>query len=127
MTTYNRPQTMKLLRTKGIPLELIDIINSYAFNSYIQVHQTKMNEIVKEINYGCYFSIRDNIFTRRWGFRSSTGRQFHSSFCIQCGDYSDYYERGNLNECVLCVCEYSGIDEDRFTNQQFEDEEYYYV
>ena len=127
MTTYNRPQTLQLLTTKGIPLELVDIINSYAFNTYIQVHKTKMNEIVKEINYGCYFSVRDSVFIRSWGFRSSTGNQFQSSFCIQCGDYSDYYDGVQLNECVLCVCAYSGIDEDRFTNQHFEDEERFYV
>lgn len=127
MTTYNRPQTMNLLRTKDIPLELVDVINSYAFNSYETIHKKIMSEIVQEIKYGCHFALRESIFTRQWGFRSFSGPQFQCSFCIQCGDYSDYYDEGHCNDSIICVCPYSGIDENRFTRQNFEDEEHYYV
>ena len=127
MTTYNRPQTTNLLRTKGIPLELVDIINSYVFNSYETIHKKIMSEIVEEIKYGCYFALRENLLTRQWGFRSYSGPQFQCSFCIQCGDYSTLYTDSNYEECVLCVCMYSEVNQDRIARQHFEDEEHYYV
>lgn len=127
MNEYTKQETTYLLTTRGIPFELINIINSYVFyDIYASSHRKKTKQITESIQKSDHYTIRDNIWTRRWGmnipaiYKKNTliELQYQTQFCIQCGDYTIINNIVNNNH-IICNCI---LDEGNII-QYFEEEE----
>ena len=112
MNDYTKQETTYLLTTRGIPFELINIINSYVFyDIYVSNHRKKTKQITESIQKSDHYTIRDSIWLRRWGmnipavYKKNTliELQYQTQFCIQCGDYTIINNVINNNH-IMCNC-----------------------
>ena len=127
MTDYTKQETIYLLSIRGIPFELINIINSYVFyDIYVSNHRKKTKQITESIQKSDHYTIRDSIWLRRWGmnihaiYKKNTliELQYQTQFCIQCGDYTIINNVINNNH-IMCNC----IHLDNEKIQYFEEED----
>jgi predicted transcriptional regulator len=107
-----------------IPKEIIEIIKEYVFTNIINRTKKNKNKIISLINETRispknYNSILKPLAKTEWLFcinENYKSIQYHSSFCIECGDYLNSYteyalsykltdeEYNKLERNIMCKC-----------------------
>jgi hypothetical protein len=135
---YTKQQTIYLLATKGIPFEIVKIINNYVFyGADLSEHRKKFKKIVKRIENSDRLTIRDDIWVRRWAMSiidneidDNYNIQFQCQFCIKCGNFTSLTEE-DVSEKALCICIHHNNDiepgnyEEEESNVIYDDDDYW--